>query len=109
MILDLDKMSETAIKNYHGGDKDILAKMFNDEYNRIMKAKLIPGASVGMHKHENNSEILFVISGTGTATCNGNKEKLSPGVCHYCPKGLSHAVTNDGTDDLIFYAVVVNQ
>ena len=34
------------------------------------------------------------------------KEKLYPGDCHYCPQGATHSLSNEGTEDLIFFAVV---
>jgi mannose-6-phosphate isomerase-like protein (cupin superfamily) len=109
MLLDFTKMSETAIKNFYGGEKELLTQMYTDEHARIMKIKLVPGASVGLHKHEASSEIIFVLSGTGTAIYDGQKEKLQAGLCHYCPKGHSHTVINDSKKDLLFYAVVANQ
>ena len=44
---------------------------------RIMKIKLVPGASVGLHKHETSSEIVFVLEGTGTAIYDGQKGETS--------------------------------
>ena len=36
--------------NFKGGEKSLYAKMFHDEKNRIIYGKLIPGASIGVHK-----------------------------------------------------------
>lgn len=44
--------------NFKGGEKSLYAKMFHDEKNRIIYGKLIPGASIGVHTHETNSEII---------------------------------------------------
>ena len=30
-------------------------------------------------------------------------------MCHYCPKGHSHGLFNDGDEDLVFFAVVPAQ
>ena len=35
-------------------------------------------------------------------------EILTAGDCHYCPEGSSHSFVNDGSEDLIFHAVVPN-
>ena len=109
MLLDFAKMSETAIKNFYGGEKELLTQMYTDEHARIMKIKLVPGASVGLHKHEASSEVVFVLAGTGTAIYDGHKEKLQAGLCHFCPKGHSHTIINDSKKDLLLYAVVANQ
>ena len=36
----------------------------------------------------------------------GSVEKLSAGDCHYCPRGSSHSFANEGSEDLVFRAVV---
>ena len=83
--------------------------MFIDADNKIMRGRLIPGASIGLHTHETSSEIIYILSGTGKALYDGGEEALSPGDCHYCPKGHSHSLINDGDADLTFFAVVPEQ
>lgn len=34
---------------------------------------------------------------------------FSADTCHYCRKGQTHTLVNDGTEDIIFYAVVPQQ
>ena len=109
MILDFDKMPETEIKNFYGGKKCILTRMHTDNYNRIMKVRLVPGASVGVHKHETSSEIIFVIKGEGKGLFDGKEEIMKAGTCHYCPKGHSHGIINNSKEDLVLYASVVTQ
>ena len=48
----------------------------------------------------------YVLSGVGTMEYEDTKEKLYPGDCHYCPQGGTHSLSNEGTEDLIFFAVV---
>ena len=74
-----------------------------------MYGRLIPGASIGLHTHETNSEIMYFLKGTATMICDGVPEKIEPGVCHYCEKGHSHTLINDGGEDLEFFAVVPEQ
>ena len=59
MNIDFDKMDLSVIPNFKGGEKELHARMFFDGSNRIMKARLIPGASIGMHTHEGTSEVIF--------------------------------------------------
>ena len=56
MIIDFNRMEATDIPNFKGGEKEFNVKMFWDGTNRIMKGKLIPGASIGEHTHEENCE-----------------------------------------------------
>ena len=109
MKLDFKAMDENWLPNLKKKKKGLLAKMFSDENNKIIRARLIAGATVGEHTHENGSEIIFALSGEATATTDGVEERLAAGDCHYCPKGHSHFLKNDGPEDFEFFAVVVQQ
>ena len=106
MIIKFDEIPEKQLPAFYGGDGALIANMFVDEKNKILRGKLVPGASIGMHKHENNSEIIFILSGQGATFCDGVEEKLFAGDCHYCPKGSEHGLRNVGEEDLLFFAVV---
>ena len=106
MRFDFQLMDEKALPCFKGGEKELNAKMFTDGNNKILLGRLKPGATVGEHKHEGSSEIIFGLSGKGCIVCDGEKEILSPGVACYCPEGSSHTVINDGVEDLTFFAVV---
>lgn len=106
MLLNFDTLPSLTTPNFKGGEKEYTQSFFLDELCRIMKGRLIPGASIGEHCHEASSEIIYVLSGTGSVICNGEAETVLPGQCHYCPKGSTHTLKNNGTEDLVFFAVV---
>ena len=106
MKLDFDAMEETAIPRFRDGEKTTYARMFVDGNNRIMRGRLEPGASIGSHTHTGSSEVIYILSGTCRALCDGVEERLSPGQCHYCPEGSAHSLVNDGGADLEYFAVV---
>lgn len=106
MLIDFEKIPEKAIPNFKGGEKEFRVRMFDDGDNKIMKGRLVPGASIGLHTHDGNCEIVFVLSGKGKMLCDGVFETLSAGSCTYCPNGHEHSLINDGSEDLVFYAVV---
>lgn len=108
MIINFDDINETVIKNFRGGEKDTIARMFVDDDNKIMYGKLESGASIGMHTHEGSCEIIYILDGNGKVICDGETERLSKGSCHYCPNGHTHSLINDSEADLIFFAVVPN-
>ncbi len=108
-MIDFNKTEETVLHNFYGGEGDMIARMFTDDMNRILKAKLAPGCSIGLHRHETSSEIIFILSGVGKVILDGHEESLEAGACHYCKKGQQHTLINCGTEDLIFYAVVAQQ
>ncbi|MCQ2335521.1 MAG: cupin domain-containing protein [Paludibacteraceae bacterium] len=109
MKLDYNQIQTVEMPNFKGGEKSVLAQMFNDEKNRIMRLTLVPGASIGLHTHTTSSEIIYVLSGCGTAICEGTEEKLTPGCAHYCSKGQTHTLINDGEEPLHVFAVVPEQ
>ena len=66
MIIDFESMDVTILPEFKGGKKEFAANMFFDGTNRIFKGRLIPGASIGMHTHDDSCEVLFVLEGKGT-------------------------------------------
>ncbi|MBE6551498.1 MAG: cupin domain-containing protein [Ruminococcaceae bacterium] len=109
MIIKFENIEKTVMPNFYGGEKELSAAMFLDEMNRIMKATLIPGASIGFHKHETSSEILYILSGSGKVVYEDGETLIKEGECHYCKKGTSHSLVNTGNKDLVFFAVVPQQ
>lgn len=109
MIIKFDEIKEKELQAFHGGEGALIANMFADEKNKILRGKLVPGASVGVHRHIPSSEIIFILSGKGKSICDGKEELLFAGDCHYCPKGSEHCLINVGEEDLLFYAVVPQQ
>lgn len=108
-MIRFETIKETEMPAFYGGEGVTTAAMVADDLNRIMKGKLGKGASIGLHKHETSSEIVFIIAGKGKSVCDGITEELQAGDCHYCKKGSEHTLVNIGEDDLVFYAVVAQQ
>ena len=101
-----DQMEDTVLQNFKGGEGELRAKMYTDPNTKIMRGLLAPGSSIGLHTHEGNSEMIYILSGTGKAMYEGGYETLTPGTCHYCPEGKHHCVINDSDGELTFFAVV---
>ena len=106
MIIDYSKIEEQKLQNFKGGNGELDTRNFIDEKNKIMMSRLKPGANSGYHKHEMNSEIVYIISGEGHFEYDDTVEKFHTGDVHYCPMGHSHAMYNDGEEDLIYFAIV---
>ena len=109
MIIRFDEMDLTVLPAFKGGEKEYRAKMFFDGSNRIMKGLLIPGASIGVHTHEDSCEVIFILEGNGSILEEGVKKAVQAGDCLYCPKGGTHSLINDSESDLLFCAVVPQQ
>lgn len=109
MKIDFGAIPETVISHMRDGEKEARIHMFDDGMCKIMKGRLIPGASIGRHTHETSSEIIYILSGRGKLLYDGGCETLGPGSCHYCPKGHGHSLINDSEGELEFFAVVPEQ
>lgn len=107
MILNFDIIEEQVLPNFKGGEKQFKTHMYTDGACKIMRASLEPGGSIGVHTHETDSEIIFMLKGTGVVLYDEGRETLPSGSCHYCPKGHSHSLRNESGDTIEFYAVVV--
>ena len=106
MLIDFNAIPETVIPNMRGGEKEARMRMHTDPLCKVVQGRLIPGASIGLHTHEVDSETIYILSGEGKVLYNGEYEKVGPGSCHYCPNGHSHSLINDGEEDLLFFAVI---
>lgn len=110
MLIRQEDIEISHLENFKGGDKHLEARMFFDGTNRILtRARLIPGASIGMHTHIDSCEVIFILEGCGSILEEGTKKAVQAGDCLYCPKGGSHSLINDSESDLVFCAVVPMQ
>lgn len=106
MTIQFDKIEEVMVPNFKGGEGEIGMRVCDDGAKKIMRLRVLPGSSIGTHTHTDNCEIMFPVSGHGVAVCDGVTEEVMPGRVHYCPKGSTHTLRNDGDTDLVLHAVV---
>lgn len=109
MILDFSKIEETAAEGFKGGTGVTHLKKFENRLGKIIMGRLEPGASIGLHTHEEDSEIIYIISGKADFIYEGGTESADPGMCHYCPKGSTHQMINNGSEDIVFFAAIPKQ
>jgi len=109
MLIDFAAIEEKAIPHMRGGEKEANMRIYADGLGKIMRGRLSPGASIGLHTHDTSSEIIYVLSGAGKVLCDGAYEPVCAGSCHYCPKGHAHSLINDSQGELTFFAVVPEQ
>lgn len=68
---------------------------------------LQPGQSIGMHKHENEVEIFYMLHGELVSiNPDGSEEPFKPGDAMSTGGGDSHALRNDGTQPATMLAVI---
>ena len=106
MLIPFDQMEETVLQRMRDGEGFVASRMYQDSNNKIMRGRLEPGCSIGLHTHQSNSEVIYILSGAGKVLCDGEYEPLTAGSCHYCPQGHTHSLINDSDGPLVFLAVV---
>ncbi len=106
MIIKYNEIEEQRIQGFKGGNGELVTRNYVDENNKIMMSHLKPGANIGYHSHDLNSEIIYILSGEGYFKYDDTTERVKAGDVHYCPKGHAHAFYNDGTEDLAYFAIV---
>ena len=111
MIIRFDEITESVLPAFKGGDKEFRANMYFDGQNRLFKGRLVPGASIGLHTHEDSCETIFILSGKGSILeIEDGQETLKdvhPGDCLFCAKNQTHSLRNTSDEDLNFYASVI--
>ena len=71
---------------------------------------LLPGASIGYHKHTDNEDAYIIISGEGTFKDTDGKEyTVKAGDITIVRPGESHGLANNGKEPLVFLDVIAAQ
>lgn len=68
---------------------------------------LKPGAAIGLHRHKNDFETYYLLSGKGLYNDNGTEVEVYPGDTMICPEGEQHAILNNGTEDMVMIALIL--
>lgn len=108
MTLDFENMPLQDLPHFKGGEGIAQGKMYVDDMGKIALLILPVGATIGVHAHDDSAEIIRFLSGTGIMIDDGAELPITPGMCHYCPKGHSHGIINNGTEPLTMWAVIPN-
>ena len=112
MIKWKDKMEHEIKHNIWGGNgSPDLRKVFTpDELGGRAKAfnviTLQPGDSIGLHSHDSDSEIYFVLTSELTVTDNGTEEVLHPGDAIFTADGGTHSAENRTDGEVKMLAVI---
>ena len=94
MVIDFEKIAEAHLEGFKGGKGKLDTRNFVDDKVKIMYSTLRPGATTGLHTHEGNCEVVFVISGTATFHYDDSVEEVRAGQVHYCPMNHAHYMEN---------------
>ena len=102
---------KTFIEFMRGGKKHVehtqLSAALPERMRLFNVLTLIPGASIGYHVHENETEMFYFIEGNGRVQDDDAFFDISAGDCMATFSGHGHAVENTGDTDLVILAAIV--
>ena len=82
--------------------------MMHSKNRCFITIRLRQGASLGIHRHEKESEIYFIMQGRGLYTDNGEEYEIKAGEAVICLDGDEHGIFNQEKEELVFIALVIN-
>jgi mannose-6-phosphate isomerase-like protein (cupin superfamily) len=108
-----NEMAVELRENMRGGKGTITIKHLFKQEELTGKARLaaevtIPaGGSIGFHRHDQEEEIYYIISGQGRVVDQDVTKEVAPGDAILTGGGKGHAVENIGPEPLVMMAVIL--
>jgi mannose-6-phosphate isomerase-like protein (cupin superfamily) len=114
MVIRRNEMQTETKEKLRGGDGAAVFTHFvegGSQKNVRLAAeiKLPPGASIGCHRHDGETEYFIFTEGSGTVSDNGTELAVGKGDVMVTGDGASHSVTNSGAVPLVFTAFIVTR
>lgn len=113
MIKRMEDMAKEIRERMRGGKGSVQIQHIFTQDELTGKCRLFarvtlePGCSIGIHNHDREEEIYYIISGKATVDDNGNVQELRPGDAVITGNGAYHAIENTGTEELVLMAVIL--
>jgi len=113
MIRKSADMKEEVRENMRGGAGAVTIRHYFDKSEITAKTRLCsklilpPGAGIGTHTHEGEDEIYLIVRGRGLLDDGKTKTQVSVGDAVLTGKGESHAISNNGDEDLEIIAIIM--
>lgn len=114
MIIKKSDIKSVEIEKLRDGKGFTQIKYLLDKEGLCEKGKMFSvmtlkkGCGLGFHKHENDFEAIYMLSGQATYNDNGEICTLWPGDFCLTQKGQSHCIENNHDEDVVFIALVLN-
>lgn len=108
MKININNVEKVEVKNLRGGEGSVYLQKCLPLVHMKMYAKItIPqGSSIGIHTHEEDEEVIYVLKNKGILTIDGKESEITEGMISLCKKGRNHSIKNIYKEDLELLAVV---
>ena len=111
MITLKDRQSHSIREAMRGGKAYVqfndLSAQLPDRVRVFSILTLIPGASIGYHIHEGETELFYFMEGHGVVQDDDSFREISAGDSMATFSGHGHGVENTGETDLVILACIV--
>jgi len=81
------------------------SKVAIDATMSMVISQVDPGASIPVHLHRNEDELIFIHTGNGIVTLGDDRIPVSPGAVLYGPRNIWHGVENTGSTPITWCAI----
>ena len=114
MVVKAAEMKMETRSAWRGGDGTIdcrhLAPQGNPPKWRFAAVlEFDPGDSIGGHVHSGETELYYIMEGTGTVWDNGAPVEVGPGDAIFTGGGAAHSIKNTGEGVMRLLALVVQE
>ena len=82
-------------------------KELNGKCRMYAQVTIEPDCSLGFHMHHGESETYYILKGQGIYDDNGVARPVQAGDITFTGDGRGHALSNSGTEDLVFMALII--
>jgi mannose-6-phosphate isomerase-like protein (cupin superfamily) len=112
MVIHRNEMKNEKKEKMRGGEGTAsltyLVDCENEKNIRMLaEITLPPGASIGPHTHDAETEYFLFLSGSGVVNDNGRDIPVAAGDAMITGNGACHNIKNTGSVPLVFHAAVV--
>ncbi|MCI6260872.1 MAG: cupin domain-containing protein [Pyramidobacter sp.] len=103
----------SKVENFKGGTGALLSReiLMPEEMGghgrKFGFTTLEPGASIGTHAHEGDSETYYILKGSARYNDNGTWVDVKEGDMMHCRDGESHGIENSDDGPLQFIALIL--
>lgn len=100
---------KVEIKQMRGGEGSVFIERSTIlPLNCKMYARItiLPNSSIGMHVHEDDEEVVYILDGSGLAFIDDEFRPVIKDEAHIVKKGRRHSIVNNSNNDLIILAII---
>ncbi len=78
-------------------------------WNFVAYAVLPPSATIGLHRHEDEEELFFVLEGEGLVTIDEEQQRVVKGDLILTPLGGTHGMINNSSQNMALLVIEVRR